>query len=339
MKNILITGGLGYIGSHACVVFIEAGYKVMIVDNLSNSCRTVLERIINITGVEPAFYEGDICDLDFLARVFLEARFDGVIHFAGLKVASESLDNPGEYYNNNVNGTINLLTSMKKAGISSLIFSSSANIYGEPETLPISENSQLSATNPYGRTKLIIEGMLSDISNAEEDWKIACLRYFNPVGAHESGCIGEDPKEAPSNLMPFLAQVATGRRNKLYVFGGDYPTPDGSGVRDFIHVMDLVEGHLAAWRYCQNNPGLLTVNLGTGRGVSVLEMIQAFERASGQRVEYEIVGRRPGDVAQCWADPSLARQLLNWSAKRSLGQMCIDTLRWQKLNPTGYIIE
>lgn len=336
MKNIFITGGLGYIGSHTCVVLIEAGFQVSIIDNLSNSSRNVLDRIEAISGVRPAFHEGDIRDGSLLDNIFSSQRFDAVIHFAGLKAVGESVDKPVDYYDNNVGGSISLLIAMKKAQVDALVFSSSATVYGDPHTVPIKEDFPCSATNPYGNSKLFIENILADLSAAEPDWSIARLRYFNPVGAHEGGLIGEDPRGIPNNLMPYIAQVAVGRREILQVFGGDYPTPDGSGVRDYIHVMDLAEGHLAALRYCQTNKGLLTVNLGTGQGVSVIQMVEAFERVSGRQVPYEIVGRRAGDIAQCWADPSLAEQLLNWDAKRSLDDMCTDAWRWQHRNPSGY---
>jgi len=336
MKNIFITGGLGYIGSHTCVVLIEAGFKVSIIDNLSNSHLIVLDRIEQISGARPQFYEGDIRDRKLLDNIFSSQAFDAVIHFAGLKAVGESVDNPIEYYDNNVGGSVSLLIAMKHANINALVFSSSATVYGDPHAVPIQEDFPCSPTNPYGGSKLVIENMLADLSAAEPKWSIGRLRYFNPVGAHQSGLIGEDPKGVPNNLMPYIAQVAAGRRKKLSVFGGDYPTPDGSGVRDYIHVMDLAEGHLAALRYCHENSGLLTVNLGTGQGVSVIQMIETFERVSGQQVPYKIVDRRSGDIAQCWADPSFAKQVLGWNAVRSLDTMCADTWRWQQMNPSGY---
>ena len=336
MKKILITGGLGYIGSHTCVVLIEAGFEVSIIDNLSNSYINVLDRIEHISGVRPTFYEGDIRDRALLDNIFTNHAFGAVIHFAGLKAVGESVDKPIDYYDINVGGSVSLLIAMKQANINKLVFSSSATVYGDPRSVPIQEDFPCSTTNPYGSSKLIIENILADLSAAEPEWSIGRLRYFNPVGAHEGGLIGEDPKGVPNNLMPYIAQVAAGRRKKLSVFGGDYPTPDGSGVRDYIHVMDLAEGHLAALRYCHNNNGLLTVNLGTGQGISVLQMIEAFERVSGQRVPYEIVNRRPGDIARCWADPSLAKQVLGWNAVRSLDDMCADAWRWQHMNPSGY---
>ena len=336
MKNIFITGGLGYIGSHTCAVLIEAGFKVSIIDNLSNSSLNVLDRIEFISGVRPTFYEGDIRDKSMLDDIFSSQNFDAVIHFAGLKAVGESVEKPIEYYDNNVGGSVSLLIAMKKAKLKTLVFSSSATVYGDPHTVPIKEDFPCSATNPYGSSKLTIEKILSYLATAEPDWSISRLRYFNPVGAHKSGTIGEDPKGIHNNLMPYIAQVAAGRREKLQVFGGDYPTPDGSGVRDYIHVMDLAEGHLAALQHCQHNNGLLTVNLGTGQGVSVIQMVKAFERVSGQQVPYEIVTRRPGDIAQCWADPTLAKQLLDWRATKSLDDMCADTWRWQRMNPLGY---
>jgi len=336
MKKIFITGGLGYIGSHTSVVFIEAGFHVSIIDNLSNSHINVLDRIENISGVRPTFYEGDIRDRTLLDNIFSSQTFDAVIHFAGLKAVGESVDKPLEYYDNNVGGSVSLLIAMKQANIKTLVFSSSATVYGDPHTVPIQEDFPCSMTNPYGSSKLIIENILADLSTAEPEWSIGRLRYFNPVGAHESGLIGEDPIGVPNNLMLYIAQVAARRRDKLSVFGGDYPTPDGSGVRDYIHVMDLAEGHLAALGYCQNNNGLLTVNLGTGQGISVIQMIEAFESITGQQVPFEIVDRRPGDIAQCWADPSFAKQVLDWNAVRSLDDMCADTWRWQRMNPSGY---
>lgn len=336
MNKIFVTGGLGYIGSHTCVVLIEAGFQVTIIDNLSNSHPNVLDRIEYISGVRPAFYEGDIRDKSFLDHIFSEHDFDAVIHFAGLKAVGESVYKPIDYYENNVGGSLSLLIAMKNAKIDTLVFSSSATVYGDPHSLPIQEDFPCSTTNPYGSSKLIIENILADLSIAEPQWSIGRLRYFNPVGAHEGGLIGEDPKGIPNNLMPYIAQVAAGRRKYLQVFGNDYPTADGSGVRDYIHVMDLAEGHLAALRYCQNNKGLLTVNLGTGQGISVIQMIEAFERVTGQRVPFKIVSRRPGDIAQCWADVSFAKQILGWSAERSLNDMCADTWRWQHMNPSGY---
>ncbi len=336
MKKIFVTGGLGYIGCHTCVVLINEGYEVSILDNLSNSYPQVLDRIEAISGVRPNFVEGDIRDPALLGEIFSQQQFDAVIHFAGLKAVGESVEKPLLYYDNNVTGTITLLNAMKNAGIETLVFSSSATVYGDPRSVPIQEDFPCSATNPYGASKLMIENILADMAAADPGWRIGRLRYFNPVGAHESGTIGEDPKGIPNNLMPFIAQVASGRREKLRVFGNDYCTPDGSGVRDYIHVMDLAEGHAAALRYCAENQGLLTVNLGTGKGISVLQMVKSFESVTGQSVPFEIVGRRSGDVAQCWADPELAEQLLGWRASRALDEMCADTWRWQHNNPMGY---
>lgn len=334
--RVFVTGGLGYIGSHTCVALIEAGYGVSIIDNLSNSHISVLDRIQAITDQKPAFYKGDIRNKALLDEIFEAQRYDAVIHFAGLKAVGESVEKPVEYYDCNVAGTVNLLKAMQGARLKQIVFSSSATVYGDPHAVPIRENFPCKTVNPYGSSKLMIENILADLAISDTDWRISRLRYFNPVGAHASGSIGEDPKGIPNNLMPYIAQVAAGRRDKLQVFGGDYPTYDGSGVRDYIHVVDLAEGHLAALRYRGESDRLITVNLGTGQGVSVLQMIDSFERTTGQKVPFEIVGRRPGDVAQCWADPSLAHELLGWSARKSLESMCVDTWRWQQLNPRGY---
>jgi len=333
---ILVTGGTGYIGSHACLALIQAGYRVMVLDNLSNSHRAVLDRLERICGTRPDFVQGDIRDVGLLHQLFREYAITAVMHFAGLKAVGESVEKPLEYYDNNVRGTLDLLSAMREAQVKTLIFSSSATVYGDPARVPIKEDAPRTATNPYGRTKLMIEEILADCYHAEPALNIARLRYFNPIGAHESGLIGEDPQGIPNNLMPFITQVAIGRRDKLSIFGGDYPTCDGTGVRDYIHVMDLVDGHVAALRYCQERGGLLTVNLGTGQGYSVLQMIKAFEQASNKVVPYEIVSRRHGDIAQCWADPAAAHELLGWQARRGLEQMCIDSWRWQENNPKGY---
>lgn len=333
---ILITGGAGYIGSHTCVELITAGQTVLLLDNLSNSRIEVLNRIERITGVQPRFIEGDIRDGALLDRVFSEYPIQSVIHFAGLKAVGESIEKPLEYYENNVGGTLELLAAMRRHKARRLVFSSSATVYGDPHTVPILENFPLSVTNPYGRSKLMIEEILGDLAMAEADWRIARLRYFNPVGAHPSGLIGEDPNGIPNNLMPFIAQVAVGKRPELTVFGNDYPTPDGTGVRDYIHVLDLARGHLAALAALDRNEGLITVNLGTGKGYSVLDMVHAFERASGRRVPYRVAPRRSGDVARCYADPELAARLLGWRAERGIDAMCADTWRWQNLNPDGY---
>ena len=327
---ILVTGGAGFIGSHTCVALAQAGIPHLILDNFGNSRRSVLERLGRITGVQPLFVEGDVRDADLLARVFAQHPIDGVIHFAALKAVGESVREPLRYYDNNVAGTVALLRAMQVAGVRTLVFSSSATVYGEPATVPIREDFPLSATNPYGWTKLMMEQVLADVDAAEPgQWRIARLRYFNPVGAHESGLIGEDPQGEPGNLLPYVAQVAAGQRASLSVYGNDYPTPDGTGVRDYIHVCDLAEGHVAALRYLNKHPGLLTVNLGMGRPVSVLEMVRAFEQASGRAVRYQLVARRPGDVAQCWADPALAQTLLGWSAQHGVDRMCQDAWRWQ----------
>ena len=327
---ILVTGGAGFIGSHTCVALAQAGVPHLILDNFGNSRRSVLERLGRITGVQPLIVEGDVRDADLLARVFAQHPIDGVIHFAALKAVGESVREPLRYYDNNVAGTVALLRAMQVAGVRTLVFSSSATVYGEPASVPIREDFPLSATNPYGWTKLMMEQVLADVDAAEPgQWRIARLRYFNPVGAHESGLIGEDPQGEPGNLLPYVAQVAAGQRASLSVYGNDYPTPDGTGVRDYIHVCDLAEGHVAALRYLNKHPGLLTVNLGTGRPVSVLEMVRAFEQASGRAVRYQLVARRPGDVAQCWADPALAQTLLGWSAQHGVDRMCQDAWRWQ----------
>jgi UDP-glucose 4-epimerase len=333
--NILITGGTGYIGSHACIALIQAGYAATILDNLSNSHLAVLERLEKISGVRPDFVKGDVRDPNLLDRL-LSRRFDAVMHFAGLKAVGESVAKPLEYYDNNVHGTLVLLAAMRRAGIRTFVFSSSATVYGDPTSVPIREDFPRSATNPYGRSKLMIEDILEDLHRSEPGWRIARLRYFNPVGAHESGLIGEDPQGIPNNLMPFVAQVAIGRQEAVNVFGSDYPTPDGTGVRDYIHVVDLAEGHVSALRYLEREARLLTVNLGTGRGYSVLDMIRAFARASGRDVPHKIVARRPGDVAACWADPALAQRLLGWRASRDIDAMCADAWRWQSTNPEGF---
>lgn len=327
---ILVTGGAGFIGSHTCVALAEANQPFLILDNFCNSRRSVLERLERITGQAPHWIEGDVRDAALLERVFADYPIDAVIHFAALKAVGESVREPLRYYENNVAGTVTLLRAMQAANVRTLVFSSSATVYGEPASLPIREDFALSATNPYGWSKLMMEQVLADVDHAEPGlWRIARLRYFNPVGAHESGLIGEDPQDVPNNLLPYVAQVAVGMRESLSVYGDDYATPDGTGVRDYIHVCDLADGHLAALHYLRRNAGLLTVNLGTGRPVSVLEMVAGFERASGRPVPYKIVARRPGDVAQCWADPTLAEQLLGWRARHGLDRMCQDAWRWQ----------
>lgn len=327
---ILVTGGTGFIGSHTCAALAQAGVPFVVLDNFSNSRRSVLERLERVTGRAVPYVEGDVRDEALLVRVLEQHAITGVIHFAAFKAVGESVKEPLRYYDNNVAGTLVLLRAMKAAGVHSIVFSSSATVYGEPASLPVREDFPLSATNPYGWSKLMMEQMLADLDASEPGrWRIARLRYFNPVGAHESGFIGEDPQDEPNNLAPYVAQVAAGWREALSVYGDDYPTLDGTGVRDYIHVCDLAEGHVAALRYLQRNAGLLTVNLGTGRPVSVLEMVRGFERASGRPVPFRVVPRRKGDVAACWADPALAEQLLGWRAERDLDRICADAWRWQ----------
>ena len=327
---ILVTGGCGYIGSHLCVALAQAGEPYLVVDNFSNSRPSVLERVARITGQAPAFVEGDVRDVALLQQLFARHAISAVVHLAAFKAVGESVREPLMYYGNNVAGTVALLQAMRDAGVRSMVFSSSATVYGDPASLPIREDFPLSATNPYGWSKLMMEQVLADVAAAEPGlWRIARLRYFNPVGAHESGLIGEDPQGIPNNLLPYVAQVAAGQREVLSVYGDDYPTVDGTGVRDYIHVCDLAEGHVAALRYLRQHPGLLTVNLGTGQPVSVLEMVRGFEQASGRPVPYRIVARRPGDVAACWADPALAERLLGWRARRGVEAMCRDAWRWQ----------
>jgi UDP-glucose 4-epimerase len=330
---ILVTGGTGYIGSHAVVALSAAGYYPVIVDNLSNSKAAVLDRIAAITGQRPPFYKTDLRDRIALAQVFQDHPVAAVIHFAGLKAVGESVAEPLRYYENNIEGALALCSVMAARGVRRLIFSSSATVYGDPPTVPIGESFPLAPTNPYGRSKLMIEQILRDLPAADPEWQITLLRYFNPVGAHASGLIGEDPQGSPNNLMPYISQVAVGRRERLSVFGNDYPTPDGTGVRDYIHVMDLAEGHVAALKNMEATP--LIINLGTGKGCSVLELLHAFEKASGRTIPYRITDRRPGDIATCYADPSLAETLLGWKARRSLAEMCADTWRWQSSNPEG----
>lgn len=335
-KRILVTGGAGYIGSHTCVELLEAGYQVVVFDNLSNSKPAALERVQQITGKTLALVEGDIRDPVALDAAFQDHPVDAVIHFAGLKAVGESVEKPLEYYDNNVSGTVTLLQAMRDAGVKNIVFSSSATVYGDPASLPIREDFPLSATNPYGRSKLIIEDILRDLYRADDAWNIGILRYFNPVGAHESGLIGEDPNDIPNNLMPFISQVAVGKLPQLSVFGDDYATHDGTGVRDYIHVVDLARGHIKALQKLEQNPGCVTYNLGTGTGYSVLDMVQAFEEASGKQVAYRIVERRPGDIAACYADPALARTELDWEAEFGVAEMCADSWRWQSNNPDGY---
>lgn len=329
---ILITGGTGYIGSHTVVELMLAGFEILIVDNFCNSKATVLERIERIVGRRPGFVEADIRDRESMRTLFADYRFEAVIHFAGLKSVGESVAQPLRYYDNNVHGSLVLFETMAEAGVKTLVFSSSATVYGDPHAVPIREDFPLSATNPYGRSKLMIEEVLGDVARSDATWRIALLRYFNPVGAHESGLIGEDPHGVPNNLMPYIAKVAVGNLAELSVFGSDYPTHDGTGVRDYIHVVDLARGHLAALQVLANTEGVLTVNLGTGQGYSVLDVVRAFEVASGRRVPYRIVGRRPGDIAACYADPSLAKTLLGWQAQYGIDEMCRDVWRWQSMS-------
>ena len=334
--KILVTGGAGYIGSHTCVELLAEGHQVLVIDNLCNSQALALRRVEQISGMPVIFYQGDIRDRAVLDQLFARHEVDAVIHFAGLKAVGESVAKPLDYYQNNVAGTLALLESMQAASVRRLVFSSSATVYGDPASLPITETFPRSASNPYGQSKLFIENMLEDLHSASADWDISILRYFNPVGAHKSGLIGEDPRGIPNNLMPYIAQVATGRLEQLSVFGGDYSTADGTGVRDYIHVVDLARGQLAALRRLQENPGLIIHNLGTGKGYSVLEMIRAFEAASGRPVAYQVVDRRPGDIAACYADPAKAWEELGWRAQENLQAMCEDTWRWQSRNPSGY---
>ncbi|WP_434034277.1 UDP-glucose 4-epimerase GalE [Cupriavidus sp. a3] len=335
-ETLLLTGATGYIASHTWVALLNAGYHVIGLDNLCNSSPVVIERLVAITGKTPHFVQGDVRDRALLDQLFAEHRISGVIHFAALKAVGESVSQPLQYYSNNLDGLLTVCAAMGAAGVKQLVFSSSATVYGNPQTVPILEDFPLSATNPYGQTKLMGEQILRDLEKSDPAWRIAYLRYFNPVGAHESGLIGEDPRGIPNNLMPYVAQVAGGRREKLMVFGGDYPTPDGTGVRDYIHVCDLADGHLAALVYLRDQGRGMTVNLGTGRGYSVLEVVEAYQRASGKPVPYEIVARRPGDIASCYADPALANQLLGWRAQHDIERMCQDSWRWQSMNPQGF---
>lgn len=335
-KTILVTGAAGYIGSHTCVELLSAGYSVVAVDNLCNSSLESLRRVERITGHVIPFYEADVRDRVALKALLRTHSIDAAIHFAGLKAVGDSVQQPLAYFENNVGGTIALLQTLEEVGIKHFLFSSSATVYGDPEEVPIKETAHLSATNPYGLSKLMVEQVLEDLGKSDASWAIGSLRYFNPVGAHSSGLIGEDPRGIPNNLMPFVSQVAVGRRTHLSVFGNDYPTPDGTGVRDYIHVVDLARGHLAALAELFRSSRSFTLNLGTGRGYSVLEMVRAFEQASGKRVPYEIVARRPGDVAVCYADPTQAWNLLDWRARKGLEEMCADHWRWQSMNPHGY---
>ncbi|MGE5650638.1 UDP-glucose 4-epimerase GalE [Noviherbaspirillum sp. UKPF54] len=335
-KTILVTGASGYIGSHTCVELLGAGYSVVALDNLCNSSPEALRRVEKITGCVIPFYEADVRDRLALNALLRTHRIDAAIHFAGLKAVGESTAQPLSYFENNVGGTVTLLEALGAAGVKRFLFSSSATVYGDPEEVPIKETARLSTTNPYGRSKLMAEQVLEDLGRADASWAIGRLRYFNPAGAHPSGLIGEDPRGMPNNLVPFIAQVAVGRRECLSVFGNDYPTPDGTGVRDYIHVVDLARGHVAALAELFRSGCSFTLNLGTGRGYSVLEMVAAFEQACGRRVPYRIVDRRPGDIAVCYADPTLAREVLDWQARKGLDEMCADHWRWQSMNPTGF---
>ena len=350
MKNkILVTGGAGYIGSHTCIALHEAGYEVVVYDNLSNSSREAINRVSTLIGQTVEFIEGDIRDAEMLRQVFASYKFFGVIHFAGLKAVGESVAKPLLYYNNNVSGTITLLEVMAEYRVKNLVFSSSATVYGDPESLPIDESSERACTNPYGQSKLTVEHILEDLAVSDDSWNLIALRYFNPVGAHPSGQIGEDPNDIPNNLMPYISQVAVGKLDKLSIFGNDYPTVDGTGVRDFIHVTDLAQGHVAALNYLdkqtrsngsgttkKNSVGFLPINLGTGKGTSVLELVSTFSDISGQAIPYQFTDRRAGDIASCYASADKAKTLLGWQAELSIADMCRDTWRWQSMNPNGY---
>lgn len=337
MSTILVTGGAGFIGSHTVVELLESGYDVVVVDNLSNSSKESLNRVEKITGKPVKFYEADIADTEAMNQIFDENDIYAVIHFAGLKAVGESVEKPLEYYKNNISGTIEMCDVMRKHGVKNIIFSSSATVYGDPETVPITEDCPKGiCTNPYGWTKSMLEQILTDIQVADPDWNVILLRYFNPIGAHKSGLIGEDPNGIPNNLMPYITKVATGELPKLNVWGNDYPTKDGTGVRDYIHVVDLAQGHVCAIAKLDENVGTKIYNLGTGNGYSVLEVVNNFIEASGVDVSYEIAPRRPGDIAECYADPSLAKKELGWEAKYGIREMCADSWNWQKNNPEGY---
>lgn len=333
---VLVTGGAGYIGSHTCVELLNEGYDVIVIDNLSNSSEKSLKRVEEITGKKLTFYKADLLDREAVENIFRNEKIDSVIHFAGLKAVGESVSRPLEYYYNNITGTLVLCYIMRKYGVTDLVFSSSATVYGNPKTVPIKEDFPLSVTNPYGRTKLMIEEILRDLYVSDNTWNIVLLRYFNPVGAHKSGRIGEDPRGIPNNLVPYITQVAVGKLDFLGVFGNDYDTPDGTGVRDYIHVVDLAKGHLKALEKLKESKGVLTYNLGTGKGYSVMEMLKSFEKVCQKPIKYKIMPRRPGDIATCYADPTKAREELGWVAEKGLPEMCEDSWRWQKNNPNGY---
>jgi len=333
---VLVTGGAGYIGTHTCVELEKAGYEFVVYDNFSNASKEAIKRVEQIINKKITLIKGDIRDKVKLQEVFDAYEIDSVIHFAGLKAVGESVEKPLEYYDNNVYGTIALCEVMRENNCKKIVFSSSATVYGDPHATPIKEDFPLSATNPYGRSKLFIEEILRDVFVSDNDWKIILLRYFNPVGAHESGLIGEDPNGIPNNLMPYIAQVAVGKREQLRIFGNDYDTPDGTGVRDYIHVVDLAKGHVKALDKIDTLEDVLAVNLGTGKGYSVLDMVHAFEKASGKKIAYEFAPRRAGDIAKCFADPSYAKKVLDWSAAKDVNAMCADAWRWQSMNPNGY---
>lgn len=334
--SILVTGGAGFIGSHAAVELLENNYEIVVVDNLSNSNIESLNRVKELTGKEFPFYEIDLLDQESLEQVFAEQKIDAVMHFAGLKAVGESVEKPGYYYHNNLTGTLILTSVMKKYGVKKIVFSSSATVYGDPDRVPINESFPLSATNPYGRSKLMIEEILRDIYVSDNSWRIAILRYFNPIGAHKSGRIGENPTGIPNNLMPYITQVAIGKREMLQVFGDDYDTYDGTGVRDYIHVVDLVKGHLKALQYLDGKEGVETFNLGTGTGYSVLDLINNFKKVTSNDIPFKIVQRRPGDIGVCYANPEKAKKLLGWQAERDLEEMCQDSWKWQSENPEGF---
>ena len=334
---ILVTGGAGFIGSHTCVELLNAGYEVVVLDNLVNASEKSLERVKAITGKEVTFYKGDILDRTILNEIFEKEKIDSCIHFAGLKAVGESVQKPWEYYNNNISGTLTLVDVMRQHNCKNIIFSSSATVYGDPAEIPITENCPKGqCTNPYGWTKSMLEQVLMDIQKADPEWNVILLRYFNPIGAHKSGTMGENPNGIPNNLMPYITQVAVGKLKELGVFGDDYDTPDGTGVRDYIHVVDLAKGHVKAINYIFSNPGLDVINLGTGVGYSVLDMVKAFSKACGKEIPYEIKPRRAGDIAMCYADPAKAARVLGWKAEKGLDEMCADSWRWQSQNPNGY---